>query len=49
MARKTDGGAKVNGSVTKVRDAVSAQEAEKFAMRCRTKVHDALSVRRYRT
>jgi hypothetical protein len=46
MARKADACAKVTDSVTKVRDAVSAQEAAKVAMRCRKKVHDALSVRK---
>jgi len=45
MTGKTGGCAKGGRSVTEVRDAVSAQEVEKFAMRGRKKVHDALSVR----
>src|SRR5262249_57753206 len=47
MARKADACAKGSDSVTKVRDAVSDQEDEALAMRCRKKVHDALSVRTY--
>lgn len=37
------------GSVTNLHDALSVPEAKRSTMLCRKKVHDALSVRSYRT